>query len=105
MNNLSVSGNLTKDCELKDVGGHTVLNFSLADNIFVNGKQEVNYFTCSLWGQRGKTLSQYLKKGQKVFVTGKLSTFTTTEGKMYLKVDANDIELLGGSRQQEQKRS
>ena len=41
-------------------------------------------------------MPEYLKKGQQVAVSGELSTFDATNGKTYLKLRCNDVDLIGG---------
>jgi single-strand DNA-binding protein len=77
VNIVSLVGNLTKDAELKYTqGGYAVANFTLAENYNIKRgekwEQESNFFVCTLFGKRAEGLNQYLTKGQKVAVIGKL---------------------------------
>lgn len=88
-------GNLGRDAEGKTVGsGKSVTNFSLATK--GRGKDGPTVWVdCSLWGARGESLRPYLVKGSKVAVIGTLST-REHNGKTYLQVDVQELELLGG---------
>ena len=78
INRVTISGNLTKNAELKETaGGTAVLAFSVAVNDSrknAQGKWEQfpNYVDCYLFGARATALANHLTKGTKVFVDGKL---------------------------------
>lgn len=48
-----------------------------------------------MWGKRGEAVASYIRKGEKIAVSGDLST-REHNGKTYLQVRADDITLLGG---------
>ena len=78
VNSVTISGNLTRDIELRATpSGYPVGGFSVAVN--ERRKQQdgswedyPNYFDCTLLGDRAQKLQQYLAKGTKVTVSGKL---------------------------------
>lgn len=79
INNVTIAGNLTRDCELRQTGsGFSIANMSVAVNERVKNKQtdqwedRPNYFDVVLMGSRAEKLSQYLTKGTKVCVSGRL---------------------------------
>lgn len=77
INQVVVSGNLTRDPELKATrGGSSVLEFSVAVNDRVKEgnewKDRPNYIDCVLFGSRADSLSKFMHKGDKVAVTGRL---------------------------------
>ncbi len=79
INRATISGNLTRDGELRSTAsGMPVLSFSVAVNDRRKNNQtgeweEVpNFIDCTMFGPRAKGLSQYLTKGTKVAVEGKL---------------------------------
>lgn len=95
MNVLTVVGNLGKDCEVRQAGSTTVCNFSVAFTSGVGDRQETHWLRCALWGKRAESrLTDYLVKGQKVAVSGELST-RDYEGKTYLECRVNDVTLCG----------
>jgi single-strand DNA-binding protein len=104
MNCISVSGNLTRDGDLKYLNnGDAVLNFSIADS---QGKDKAAIFwNCQLFGKRAESLSQYLKKGQSVTVSGSVSEreWTDKDGntKKAMNVRVNEVALMGGRREEE----
>ncbi|MBP3649129.1 MAG: single-stranded DNA-binding protein [Clostridia bacterium] len=98
MNKLTIIGNLTRDPELRQVGeDKTVCNLTVA----VNGRgrdSHPTYFRVSVWNGLGETCEQYLRKGSKVAVTGRVdvSTYQSSDGttKASLDVLAEDVEFL-----------
>ena len=99
-NVFSCVGNLSKDAELRDVGGHSVLNFNVANNLGYGDKKSVLWLRCALWGKRGESIAQYLTKGTKVFVTGELTT-SEYEGKTNLELRVNAVDFAGGKNDQQ----
>ncbi|HEX7259858.1 MAG TPA: single-stranded DNA-binding protein [Candidatus Saccharimonadia bacterium] len=79
-NQAIVMGNLTRDPELRTTpGGQPVASFAVATNrSWVDGggerKEAVEYHEIVAWGKLGELTSQYLAKGRKVMVVGRLQT-------------------------------
>lgn len=102
INNVTISGNLTRDPEHKHVGASSeVLEFTVAVNERrKQGEQWVDdpqFIDCELWGPRAHTLGQYLRKGMKVCVSGSLRyhTWEAKDGgkRSRISVNVRDIEL------------
>lgn len=79
VNKVFLTGNLTRDPELKVTeGGTQVLNFGLAANERRHNAQTgewedyPNFFNCAVFGKRAEGLSKMLAKGVKVAVEGRL---------------------------------
>lgn len=93
-----LAGNLGKDAETRDVGTDTVTKFSVACN--TGKKDETQWVTCSMWGERGKKLQQYLTKGTRVAITGRVSArgWKDKEGepRVDMEVRVDQLTLLGG---------
>ncbi|MDY5003919.1 MAG: single-stranded DNA-binding protein [Atopobiaceae bacterium] len=108
INQVSISGNLTRDSELRSTqGGTAILSFVVAVNDRVKGQDgqwtdRPNFVDCILFGTRAQSLKQYLVKGTKVAIAGKLrySSWQAQDGsrRSKLEVVADDLEFL--SRQQ-----
>jgi len=97
MNVLTITGNLGKDSEVKSFGQSTVCNFTVANKVGLGDKEQTIWFDCALWGKQAESkLPEYLKKGQQVAVSGELSTFEAENGKTYLKLRCNSVDLVGG---------
>lgn len=79
INNVIVSGNATRDIEVRQTAsGFCVGTFGIAVNERVKNKStdqwedRANFFDVTLLGSRAEKLAQYLTKGTKVCVSGKL---------------------------------
>lgn len=96
-----VAGNLTKDAELRQAGNTQVCGFSVAADTGFGDKKQTLFFSCSLWGNQGAALAQYLKKGNPVTVIGEMSE-REYDGKQYKEIRVNSIKLQGGGQSQGQ---
>ncbi len=81
-----IVGNLGKDPEMRYTpSGQAVTNFNVATNrqyTDSSGQQvkETIWFRVSTWGKQAETCNQYLKKGAKVLVEGRLVADPATGG-------------------------
>lgn len=106
INKVVVSGNLTRDPELRMAGQTPVLQFGIAVNDRKKNQQtgewEVvpNFFDVVVWGSRGESLSKFIFKGSKVVIAGRLrwSQWEAQDGSNRSKVEivADDVEFLSG---------
>lgn len=101
MLNLTASGNLGRDAELKTVGGSTVCNFSVGAQSGFGDKKKTEWISCGLWGRLGEAVADFLKKGVSVTVSGELST-REYNGKNYMEMRVNQIRIHGGGDGQQQ---
>lgn len=80
LNRATLIGNLTRDPELKQIpSGQTVCTFSVATNRAWKGndgqKQEASEFhNIVAWQKLAEICGQYLNKGRKVYIEGRLQT-------------------------------
>ncbi len=73
MNNLSLVGRLTRDVELKQTAtGTAVASLSLAVNEKFGDTEHTNFFDCVAFGRQAEVLEQYVKKGHRLGITGKI---------------------------------
>lgn len=80
MNNVSISGNLCADPELRATqGGKQVASFTVAIN---EGKDKTEFINCVAWDKTAELISQYCKKGDRMACTGRLQTrsYETQDG-------------------------
>jgi len=81
-----LAGNLGKDPEMRYTpSGQAVTSFSVATNRQYtnnNGEtvKETMWFRVSVWGKMAEVCNQYLKKGSKVLVEGRLTADSATGG-------------------------
>lgn len=73
-----IMGNLTRDPELRYTpGGAAVCEFAVAVNRKWSDKQgqpkeEVGFFDCTAWAKTAEVIAEHLKKGNPIFVEGRL---------------------------------
>lgn len=78
INHVTISGNLTRDPELRQTqSGNSVLGFGVAVNDRRQNAQGEwedypNYIDCTMFGKRAESVSRYLAKGSKVAIEGRL---------------------------------
>lgn len=110
INHVAISGNLARAAELKRTqNGSSVLTFDVAVNDRVKNPQtgewedRANWVTCNLWGTRAEKVAQYLAKGAKVAVEGKLRyrAWEAQDGSKRSKLEVVVDELEFMSRQQQ----
>ncbi len=89
-----VVGNVGRDPEMRYTpSGQAVTSFSVATSrkyTAGNGEQvnETIWFRVSAWGKTAETCNQYVKKGMKVLIEGRLTADKTTGGpKIWTKQD------------------
>lgn len=107
MNNWTLSGNLGKDAEQRfNPAGESIVNFSIPAKSGYGKSESVMWIRCSLFGKRGESLIDYLKKGTSVVVSGELgkNEWTTKEGEARtdLTLRVNQLTLIGGKRNTEE---
>lgn len=96
MKSITIAGRLTRDAELRRTqAGDAVVGFSVAVDDRSGKEKRTLFFDCSMWGQRGSAVADYLKKGNPVTVSGDFST-REHDGKTYLTVRVNELTLQGG---------
>ncbi|MDR0887250.1 MAG: single-stranded DNA-binding protein [Candidatus Nomurabacteria bacterium] len=100
-------GNLTRDPETRSIPtGTNVTNFSVAVNNSWRGKdgvshEETGFFDCVAWSGLGDTIAKFLKKGDPIFIGGRLSQRSWEDEKTKTKryrteVVVEDFNFIGG---------
>lgn len=107
VNQVFLMGNLTRDPELRSTqSGTSVCSFSIAINRSWTGsdgqtQEDVDFFDIVAWGKLGELVEQYMSKGRRVLVQGRLSTssWEAKDGSKRSRVEvvAQDVTFLDGS--------
>lgn len=87
MNKVTLTGNVTKDIELKNIGdGKAVTKFSLAVKRI---NDETDFINCTAFGQTAELLKKSVKKGSRLLIEGHIQTgsYTNAEGKKVYTTD------------------
>lgn len=92
---VTITGRLTKDSEIRSTQSGSVLGFSVASNKKVKGEETVTFVDCSMWGKRAEALVPHLTKGKLVCVVGEFGT-REHNGKTYLTCRVSELDLMGG---------
>ena len=105
INRVVISGNLTRDPELRRTqSGMAILNIGVAVNDRRRNQQTgewedyANFIDCVMFGTRAESISNYLTKGTKVAIEGKLrwSQWENREGQKRSKIEVviDDLEFM-----------
>lgn len=107
MNRVMLLGNLGADPELKVTqGGQAVLKLRLATTESYldrnNTRQErTEWHRVTLWGKRGEALAKILRKGERIFLEGRLETSSYEkdgEKRYSTEIVATNVILAGGKK-------
>ena len=104
INRVFLIGRATRDPELKTTqNGTAVGSFSIACNRSWTQsgekKEEVGFFNCTAWSKLAETIAQYVKKGDKIAVEGRLQQRTwEKDGQKHSVVEivVDNVQFLGG---------
>ena len=106
INRVIITGNLTRDPELRAAGSASVCGLRIAcngrrkNNETGQWEDQPNYFDVSVWGAQGENCSKYLSKGRPVAIDGRLRwrEYTANDGQKRQSVDivADSVQFLGG---------
>ena len=105
VNQAILMGNLTRDPELRQTpSGQNVTSFSLALNRSYKGQngewqEATDYVDIVAWGPLAERISQYVNKGSRILVQGRLQSRSwDQDGQKRSKVEviANDVTFLDG---------
>ena len=102
-NQVILMGNLTRDPELRQIpSGQNVVNFSIALNRSYKDssgewQEATDYIDCVAWAGLAERIAQYLSKGRRCMVVGRLQSRSwEQDGQKRSKVEvlANDVTFL-----------
>src|SRR5579884_4294033 len=103
LNQVTLMGNLTRDPELRQTPtGQNVTSFSLALNRSYKDssgewQEATDYIDCVCWGPLAERVAQYMSKGRRCLVQGRLQSRSwEQDGQKRSKVEvlANDVTFL-----------
>src|SRR5881398_2794802 len=106
INRVVLTGNLTRDPELRSTqGGTSVCSLRVACNTRRKGpsgdwEDKPNYFDVTVWGAQGENCSRFLSKGRPVAIDGRLEwrEWEDREGnkRQSVEIIADSVQFLGG---------
>jgi single-strand DNA-binding protein len=107
VNVVVITGNLTRDPELRHTGGGTAIcelrvavNSRRKDGQSGEWVDKANYFDVTVWGAQGENCANYLSKGRPVAVEGRLDwrEWEAKDGsgkRQAVQIIANTVQFLG----------
>ena len=108
LNRAQLIGNVTRDPEVRQTtGGASVATFGVATNFSWkdstgNKKEKVEFHNIVVWGKLAEICQQYVRKGRKVYVEGRIETRTWEaedgQKKNRTEINADNFILLDGKR-------
>ena len=106
INRVVLTGNLTRDPELRNLpSGTAVCSLRIACNTRRKDQSgqwvdKPNYFDVTVWGAQGENVAQYCSKGRAIAVDGRLEwrEYQDNQGNKRQAVDiiADSVQFLGG---------
>ncbi len=107
INRVVITGNLTRDPELRSTGGGTsVCSLRIACNGRRRNSEGVwedapNFFDVSVWGAQGENCHKFLSKGRPVAIDGRLrwrewADKDTGQKRSAVDIIADTVQFLGG---------
>ena len=103
VNKVILIGNATRNAELRHTStGKAVSNIRLATNRVVNGQETTQFHTVVCWDKLAEITSQYVKKGEPLYVEGRLEYRIFEDGdgveRGTVEIVASDVQFLGRRR-------
>lgn len=107
INVVVITGNLTRDPELRHTGGGTAVcdlrvavNSSRKNGQTGQWEDKPNYFDVAVWGAQGENCANYLSKGRPVAIEGRLdwSEWEAKDGsgkRQKVQIIAKSVQFLG----------
>ena len=100
MNQLNFVGNIGNDAEVRYTpDGKAITSWSVALRSGYGKSEKTNWVRCTMFGERGVKVSEYLKKGTQVAVSGEVSLneYTNKQGenKASLECNVSNLTLVG----------
>lgn len=110
MNQLNFVGNIGNDAEVRYTPDQkAITSWSVALRSGYGKSEKTNWVRCTMFGERGVKLSEYLKKGTQVAVSGEVSLneYTNKQGenKASLECNVSNLTLVGKRELNEPKES
>ena len=107
INRVVMSGNLTKDPELRQLaGGNSVCKLRIAVNTRKKDRDsdqwsdQPNYFDVTVWGAQGENVAKYLQKARRLLIDGRLEwrEWQAQDGtnRQAVEIIAENTQFIGG---------
>ena len=115
LNKAELIGNLSVDPAVKSLpSGQSIASFRLATNYIWRDaktkekKEKADFHSVVAWGRLADVIQKYLKKGDKVYIDGRLQnrTWDGKDGKKHYvtEIVAQNLIMLGGAKRKSEKK-
>jgi len=96
---IAITGNLTKDPELKDIGSQKACVFSVAVRTHVkkDGAYKTDYYDCTYFGKMGEAMYARAQKGTGVTVWGSFASdayMSGNEPRAALRINVDAVDCM-----------
>jgi single-strand DNA-binding protein len=103
MNVFTGIGRLGRDAEIRySADGKPITTFAVAIEDGFGDRKTTSWIDCALFGDRGPKIAEYIRKGDRIGITGpiRLDTYKTNSGEERSKIAmrVQDVTLLGDKR-------
>ena len=104
MNVFTAIGRLGRDAEVRyTADGKAITTFAVAVDDGFGDRKVTSWIDCALFGERGPKISEFIRKGDRIGVTGsiRLDTYKTRDGedKSKIAMRVQEVTLLGDKRE------
>lgn len=105
INNINLSGNVTRDVEKRGTADKSYITFGLAVTEYKGkGEKSTMFFSCIMFGKRAVSVAEFIQKGAKICVSGQLGSdnYTDKNGIEHtgFSIKVNDLELMSAKQEQ-----
>lgn len=90
---ITITGRLTRDAQHKTTTQSEFCAFSVAADDGFGDNKTTLFFDCTKWGKGAAKLTEFLQKGTAVTVSGSLGMKEADNGKTYLQIRVNDVDI------------
>lgn len=98
MNSCAFIGRIGRDAATRQAGNSDATSWPIAVDVGYGDNKTTLWIDCTLWGERGGRLAQYIRKGERIGVHGEVSLREYQkdgETKTTLALRVADVTLLG----------
>lgn len=104
INNVNLSGNVTRDADRRGTADKPYITFGLAVTEYKgNGEKSPMFFSCIMFGKRAVAVAELINKGAKVCVSGQLGSdnYVDKNGIEHtgFSIKVNDLELMSAKQE------
>ena len=104
INNVNLSGNVTRDVEKSGTSDKPYITFGLAVTEYKgSGEKSTMFFSCIMFGKRAVSVAELIQKGAKICVSGQLGSdnYTDKNGIEHtgFSIKVNDLEIMSAKQE------